>query len=360
VIQDTLAKHYERDKRVWDDCAETYEEEIVEGHPDVTAYESFEEDFLDRLLTYLIRDRSRQVHLYDVGCGSARLHLRYGLKVSDEYQFPDDVKHAMTTARRANPGCQYDPELAKGLVSVGGVDFSSSMIRIAERKMEAAGLADLLDGSWYFEIGSAFDLEPMPTEPVPVLVSVCNSIGVTQGPEGAVELFKSMRRAVEKSEGIAIISSYRGEAVESYALGNYESTMNVCGQPRWLTPDDYASPKFTKLPRAYKRAHDPDPEITVDVLDEAGKLVKAGFVLQRDPTETQATIGEGHIRTFTDYESHWYSFEQIDAWIDEYWHRSRSYHIAGSSLDKLRAEPAQFAILDAGGWLGGLLERWGV
>ena len=45
----------ERDRRVWNDCAGTYEERIVCGHPDVLAYESFEEDFLDRVLAFLAR-----------------------------------------------------------------------------------------------------------------------------------------------------------------------------------------------------------------------------------------------------------------------------------------------------------------
>ena len=195
---------------------------------------------------------------------------------------------------------------------------------------------------------------------MPVVVSVCNSIGVTQGPAGAVELFKSMRRAVEDSEGLAIISCYRAEAIESFALGNYESTMNVCGQPRWLKPEKYASSAFTKVPRVYKRAHDPNPKITVDVFDKSGDLVQEGYVLQRDPAETQKTIDEGHLLTHSDYESHWYSFEQFDRWIEAYWPTDKTHHIAGKSLDALRAEPAQFAILDMGGWLDGLLDRWQV
>jgi len=360
VNQDTLTQHYERDKRVWDDCAETYEQEIVEGHPDVTAYEAFEEDFFDRLLLHLIRDKGRQVHLYDVGCGSARLHLRYGLKVSDEDRFEKEVRESVLNGRRLNPGCQYDPVLAHGLVSVGGVDFAANMIKLAEHKMAFAGLTHLTDGRWYFEEGSAFDLEPMPADPLPVVVSVCNSIGVTQGPTGAVELFKSMRRAVERSEGIAIISAYRAEAIESFALGNYESTMNVCGQPRWLRRGEYSSPDFTKLPLAYKRAHDPNPRITVDVLDKDGQVVENSYVLERDPAATRETIDTAHITTHTDYESHWYSFAQFDEWINQLWDRSKSYHISGKSLDALRGEPAQFAILDMGGWIDDLFNRWGI
>lgn len=357
-MQDDLDEAYLRDRRVWDSCADTYEQEIVEGHPDVTAYEAFEEDLLDRVLLHLIRDRRRKVHLFDVGCGSARLHLRYGLKTRDASVSGHEERVSIAWARRVNPGCQFDPDMAEGLVSVGGIDFSARMIELAREKMASAGLTHLLQGPWFFEEGSAFDLQPMADEPLPLVVSVCNSIGVMQGPPGAIELFKAMRRAVESSNGIAIITAYRGEAVESFALGNYESTMNVCGQPRWLEPDDYAAPAFTKVPRAYKRGHDPDSSITVDVFDADGLPVKEGFSLRRDPAETRRTIDEGHIRTHTDYESHWYSFEQFEEWIADLWPEGSAHHLAGISLDALRAEPVQLAILDMGGLLSELLDRW--
>ncbi|MCA1810027.1 MAG: hypothetical protein LC725_11360, partial [Lentisphaerae bacterium] len=73
-----LPERYARDQKIWDDCAQAYEAAIVHGHPDVTAYENFEEDLLDRILLFLARDARQELHLYDVGCGSGRLHLRYG------------------------------------------------------------------------------------------------------------------------------------------------------------------------------------------------------------------------------------------------------------------------------------------
>ncbi|MBA3847140.1 MAG: hypothetical protein H0X45_10890, partial [Planctomycetes bacterium] len=78
----SLAAHYDRDRHVWDACANTYERQIVGGHPDVRAYEAFEEDLFDRVLRHLAA-AGNALRLYDVGCGSGRLHLRYGLQTTD-------------------------------------------------------------------------------------------------------------------------------------------------------------------------------------------------------------------------------------------------------------------------------------
>ena len=43
-----LKEKYEKDKTTWDECAATYEKQIVGGHPDILAFENFEED-LDKL-----------------------------------------------------------------------------------------------------------------------------------------------------------------------------------------------------------------------------------------------------------------------------------------------------------------------
>jgi hypothetical protein len=288
------------------------------------------------------------------------LHLRYGLKICQDAVLPDEDRKLVARTRRLNPSFQYDSTLASGLEAVGGVDFSAEMIRLAKEKLIAAGLMYLAHGPLYFKEGSAFDLEPMPPVPLPLVVSVCNSVGVTQGLLGATELFRSMRRAVESGGGIAIISGYRAEAVDSFALGNYESTMNVCGQPRWLDPDTYATPDYVQVPRLYKRAHDTDPTITVDVFDKDGNMIEKGHMLQRNPLAVKKTLDEGHILTHTEYESHWYSFEQFEQWIATLWPEGKAYHIAGQSLDALRAEPVQLAILDMNDELARLFARWRV
>lgn len=354
-----LQEKYERDRQTWDACAQSYEEHIVGGHPEVAAYEAFEEDLLDRILLYLIRDCGRRVHLFDVGCGSARLHCRYGIQISEEGDLSGPDRERIRALRAVHPQVRFDSELARGLDSIGGLDFSAEMIALAQRKLNASGLESLLN--WkrlWLRQGSAFDLSPMKKDPLPVAVTLCNSIGVMQGPEGAKELFRALRRAVEDAGGLALISAYRREAVASHALGNYESTLSVSGQPRWLCPETYASDDYVQIPRGYKWAHDPDPTLTVDVLDREGHPVRRGHTLWRDPQAVARTIQTGEIRTFTDYESNWYGFDQFEHWIEALWPAGKTWHLEGSRLDALRAEPVQLAILDPEARLKPLVERW--
>ncbi len=357
-MKTALTEKYERDRIVWDSCARTYEKQIVSGHPDVTAYEQFEEDFLDRVLHYLMGERSRAVRLYDVGCGSARLHCRLGLQMTDERCLSEDLAGRVQAMRARQPGCAYDALVADRLRFVEGIDFSAEMIALAEEKLTRAGLERLLGSRLKLIRGSAFDLEPMEPEPLPVLVSVCNSIGVMQGPDGAVALLGSLRRAVEQAGGIAIVSAYRQEAVSTFALGNYETTMDVCGQPRWLEPDTYSGAGYVQVPWSYKRAHDADPKVRVDVLDRSGQLVRKGHELCRNAGEVAETVATGHIRTYSDYQSRWYAFDQFASWLKEHWGGLNHYHLPGAGLDALRAEPAQLAILDPRGHLEELVARW--
>ncbi len=354
----TLAETYQRDQKVWDGCARTYERQIVGGHPDVIAYEEFEEDLVDRMALFLAADAGVDFKLYDVGCGSARMHQRMGLRIAEDATVPKEDAARIRALRQGNSRHGFDPMLGTRLKRIEGLDFSNEMIAIATEKLRDSGLGSLLGDRLGLEQGSAFDLQPMAAEPLPVLVSVCNSIGVMQGPEGASSLFQSMRRAVEQAGGIAMISGYRKEAVKAFALGNYESTMDVCGQPRWLTPADYTGEQFVKIPRHYKRAYSSDPTIVVDVVDAKGKPVASGVELRRDPNVVQETIASGHIQTYTDYESRWYAFSQFDQWIKEHWAGLNSYHLAGQRLDALRGAPAQLAILDPRGLLKPLIERW--
>ena len=353
-----LQKQFEHDKLLWNACAQVYESAIVLGHPDVTAYEHFEEDLIDRLLLYLIRDCKRYVHLYDVGCGSGRLHLRYGLKSLDpSARDPESVAYRLQTM---HANFQYSPHIAPGLKKVGGIDFSYEMLDLARKKITGAGLGDMLDRLLYFEQGSAFDLQAFPEEPLPVAVTLCNSIGVMQGYEGACKVFQAMRRSVENAGGIAIISGYRKEAVCDFALGNYESVLDACGQPVWLAPDFYAGAQYQQRPHIYKRAYDASDELVVDVYDNEDNLVAENHVIQRIPGLVNEVVATGHIRTYSEYESHWYSFEQFRAWIDQWWGMENSWHLAGRSMDFMRAAPAQFAIYDPCGLLDVFFSRWGI
>jgi len=353
----TLEELFQRDRIVWDECAEEYEQSIVSGHPDVIAYEEFEEDFFDRLLIYLMRDQQQNVHLYDVGCGSARLHLHYGLKSTNADLIDEDDSAVVRRMRKKNARHGYDPVFNKRLQKIGGLDFSEEMITIAEEKLQLAGLGECFTDRLYLEVGSAFEMEPFAEQPMPLLVSVCNSIGVMQGPAGAKQLFRSMRKAVERAGGIAIISSYRRAAIPTFALGNYESTMNVSGQPLWLEPDTYADVRYTKMPHQFKRAHDASTTIEVDVFDQDGTRLERNFKLQRNAEAVEEMIKNGHVQMHSEYESRWYAFDQIEEWIERYWGEENTFHFAGEDLDCVRAEPMQFAIYDPADRLKSFFQR---
>ena len=355
--QNDLMEIERRDQNTWNRCAKYYEQSVVNGHPDIRAYEEFEEDLLDHMLQHLITANKCQVSLYDIGCGSARIHLRYGLKTTRLNDLSLPSGKLIPRYHSTNGNHRFDRTLADNLVSVGGIDFSSQMIELATDKLIHAGLKSRI-GNWLFlECGSAFDLPSLPSGTVPVVVNVCNSIGVMQGPKGAAKLFRTMRRMVESAGGIALISAYRKEAIEAYALNNYESTMNVCGQPRWLVPDKYAGSGYRLRPRKYKTGGDTDPSIIVDVFGQDEKAVLDGLTLTRDTAGVERTISTGHIQTYTDYESHWYSFDQMDNWIEEYWPNGKTYHIEGKQLDGHRAVPVQLAILDTNNLLQGFFKE---
>jgi len=352
---ETLEQKYRCDEKVWDECASTYEDQIVCGHPDILAFEEFEEDLFDRLLAYLASTQDRPLKLMDIGCGSGRLHIRYGCRTADDREVKQP--HPVYAMKKNNHTLSCDSVLRQKLMEVWGIDFSARMIELAESKVESLGLRSISSANLTLEKGSAFELEPQSDEVLPVAVCLVNSIGVMQGPEGAVELFKSMRRAVEKAGGIAIISCYQREYISSYGLGQYESTLDVSGQPAWMMPDTYASGEHVQVAGNYKRAHSTDTTLTVDVFDANGNLVKKGHVLRRDPEKTSQTIETGRIRTYGDYKSHWYSFDIMEEWKNAYW-PTDSYHIKTKSLDALRAEPAQMAIMDPQHHLDGLFKRW--
>jgi SAM-dependent methyltransferase len=339
-------ERYEHDRSLWDRCAATYERRIVHGHPDVTAYESFEHSFLERLVISLTRDSGRKLACYDFGCGSGRIHLLLAPFLCSTV-LPD--------------GTQKITDGAAGCVQhIGGIDFSQEMIDIARRNLESAGLQKLYPDVLSFDVGSAFEVPTYDGTALPLAVSVCNSIGVMQGREGAGKLFAAMHRYVKARGGMAIISCYCKEAVPAFALGNYESTMDVCGQPCWLGPETFSSASYTLVPHSYKRAHDHNSHIIVDVFDEAGSCVQRDFKLLRNPDAVQRTIDTGEIDTYSGYHSQWYATNRIKGWMHDYWGEGKLWHIPGSHLDRLRGEPAQLAIVDYSGTFDTLAQRWGI
>jgi SAM-dependent methyltransferase len=357
-MTNNLRKLYDRDKKTWDECAETYETHIVGGHPDIFAFEEFEEDMLDRMLRFLIETQDRPIKLMDIGCGSGRLHVRYGFKTTTGTR--PQQSRAQASFEGSVSATAYDPIIAEGLAEVWGIDFSQCMIDLAAKKLAGMGLDSSATIKLTLEQGSAFEIEPQPDDTLPVAICLVNSIGVMQGFKGAAALFASMRRAAESSGGIAIVSCYQQKYIASYALGQYESTMDVSGQPRWLVPDTYAAEDYKKVPRRYKLAHGRDDTIVVDVFAADGTMVKEGYLLKRDPVKTAEVRKTGNIETYSDYRSHWYSFGEIDRLIGDHWSGATVYHIETGALDVLRAEPAQMAIFDSGSLLKNLLARWNV
>ncbi len=352
-----LKEKYQDDKKIWDECSLTYEQRIVGGHPDIFAFECFEEVFLDQVLHHLAENFTEPIKLMDVGCGSGRLHLRYGVKTANPLTHPEI--HTKAQGIRHHCEMMYDPVLAERLHEVWGIDFSSTMIKLADDGIKSIGLEELELPILSLAEGSAFELAAETGNHIPIIVCLVNSIGVMQGPDGAVALFKSMRHAVERAGGIAIISCYRKRFLRSYGLNQYESTMDVSGQPVWVVPDTYATGDYVLQPKAYKRAHCMDPTIPVSVIGRDGNVIESDVLLERDPARTNETLESGHIRTHAGYESNWYSFQQIDEWINEYWGEN-TYHLKAGQLDALRGEPAQLAILDCNRRLPGLLKRWNI
>ncbi len=340
----TLAKRYTDNLVTWDRCAADYEKAIVCGHPDVRAYEDFEEDFLDALLRYLLLNGEGPLRLLDSGCGSARIHLRYGLKMTPSVPG--------TMAR----DIAFDPLIASGLNGIDGVDFSKEMLDIARRKLDSSRIAPKVRNLLRLRQGSAFSPAPRFVKGLPVALAVCNTIGVMQGPEGAQQLFQALRKEVEQEGGIVLISAYRRDAVPTFALGNYESTMNVSGQPSWLRPLRFTSHDVVPIPLEVKRAFDTNPRIRVAANNADGTFLEE-CILERDPAVVEEVIATGHIHTLWDYESYWYPSEQIAEWIATEWRGLPVWHIDGRQIDSLRAWPVQLAILDAGNRLKGFLSR---
>jgi SAM-dependent methyltransferase len=351
-----MKRRYDEDKDIWDSCAEIYEEKIVRGHPDIAMMEDFEESLLDAILRCVAEKTSRPIKLFDLGCGSGRLHIRYGAKTTSIKELPDD--HPVSQLKEHKPELEYDPVLEQRLGEIEGVDFSQKMINLAEAKVDEYCINDTSSVEFTLTRGSAFEVEHNGREYLPVAVCLINSIGVMQDEAGAARLFEAMRNVVEDAGGVALISCYRKSYLPYYGLGQYESTLTVSGQPVWLVPDTYAGDKYVLEARRYKRAYSGDNTVVADVYSEDGDKIEEGFILCRDPEAVAETVRDGRIRTHSGYNSRWYSFNRMNEWIEGFWAGDR-YHIESKELDVIRAEPGQLAIMDCERNLGKLFERWG-
>jgi hypothetical protein len=139
-------------------------------------------------------------------------------------------------------------------------------------------------------------------------------------------------------------------------LPQYESTLDVGGQPVWLVPDTYASPKYKQVPDKYKLAHSKDDTLEVSVYDTSGAMLEKSHILKRDPDKIAETIESGHILTHQGYESNWYAFEQVEDWMNTYWAGLPHYHIHTRDIDAENAEAGQWAVLDSSNQLSSMMK----
>ncbi len=343
----------------WDAPGLPVEDAVAAEHPAVASMLAFEQDFMDRLLHHFARQCSSRIELVDVGCGIGRLHYRYGIKTADPgtASLSDSIR--LERIRRQDPSLAFDSELAAKLARVSGIDFSAHQLNRVEGRLVEAGLSNMLRSRLQMRTGSIQSLESQFPETLPLVVSMCNSIGLLPSPNGAAALFRSVRRMVEPSKGIAVISAFRRGAVVTHALPVYESLIHLFGQARWLHPGDFVGMRYRQKAQRHKSVRDPDQTVIVDVYDCEGNLVKEQHTLTRIPDEVAKAVETGHIRTVGDYHTHWYGEEQVASWISEYWSGIRHYHLTGKGLDPERGEAIQLAVLDASGLFEGLLESWG-
>jgi ubiquinone/menaquinone biosynthesis C-methylase UbiE len=318
-----------KNKKTWDKCAHIYEHHIVNGHPDIRKYENFEEQFLDSIIEHLIKQKKKKIKIMDIGCGSGRIHHHYA---SQSTKFADNLDE------------------------VWGIDFSNNMLQLAAQKLKKDNLFKQSKIKLNFQLGSAFDIKSLNDDCFPVVISLINTIGVMQGKEGAKLLLKTMKNIIKNTGGILLLSCYRKKYLKDYALGQYESTMDVSGQPIWLEPNEYTGNDYRLVPSQYKLAYDTNPKIAVDVFNKNNECIKKNHILKRNPTKVKELLTNGKIKTFNNYNSNWYSYEQINSWINEFWANEKNlWHIKTNKLDPDNAEPCQLAIYDSEGILKNLM-----
>ncbi|MGD8780012.1 MAG: class I SAM-dependent methyltransferase [Ignavibacteria bacterium] len=329
-MQKEITQKVEESKKKWDKYAVNYDKHIVNGHPDIVNFIKFEEEFINNILLFLSARQSRPLKLFDVCSGSGRIHnYYYNLykNSNEETVFPSKLKW------------------------IHGIDISKNLLDIAKNKLEfdtGTDSKEIDKLKFSFEQKSAFDLSFENNDFITVATNLLNTIGVLQPPEGSQKLFKSIRDLTEKNGGIGIISCFEKKYVETHALNQYESTMQVSGQPIWTFPNEYTSSGYTFVPKEYKTKGNVSHDTVVDVIDKNGDIIRENFTIKRNFSKTHSTILSGNVKTFTGYESMWYSYEVIDQWIKKYWDGLPAYHFETQTIDKTKAEAGQIAILDCG------------
>ena len=311
------------DTDFWNSKADAYDKDIVKGHPDIVAFENFEMLLVDDILKEIAKKNDAPIKLIDLCTGTGRIFEHYLSMPENKY-----------------------PE---ALTSIHGIDISQRALEISGKKINE--LKSNRDIKTSLEQRSVLDLEIEPDSSIPVFVNLNNAIGNLQGPDGAEQLFKRINELVKKTNGIAIISCFLREYIEQYALNQYESTMQVYGQPNWLESNSYTSRENTITSKETKVKGDSSTKITCDILGKDNEILEEDLTLQRSPSKTRAVVLTGNIKTHLGYSTMWYSDSIIEQWIKKYWSEFTTYHIFTRDLDQERAEFGQLAIIDGNNYL---------
>ncbi|MBI2263816.1 MAG: class I SAM-dependent methyltransferase [Armatimonadetes bacterium] len=336
-----------RNVQIWDSCAKEYEESIVCGHPEIVRYEAFENDLVDSILFHVIKLRMRKITLIDLGCGSGRFHVRYGAKTTHPDNVPTADRQALCRLQSGRPDLQYDSLLDRHLQAVFGVDFSEAMLRLAAEKLCCeSGLGTVLENRLFLDRGLAQEFIPAFPVDYPVVICMINTIGIFQGVEGAIALLRHIRDLVEPHGGIGIISALRQERINPYALCNYESTMNVSGQPKWLEAENgkIYGKGYDIRPERHKLSLFNESYVDACVYDAQGRVVEERLRFHRIPEKVRYVQETGHIHTYSDYYSKWYSREELCEMCDLEWGGAHQW-VPAERVDRLRGQMGQIVLL---------------
>jgi SAM-dependent methyltransferase len=345
-VKGDLKEREEQERALWESCAKRYEDLIVQGHPDIRAAEALEEEWLGHLLRKRAGETSKEIHVVEAGCGSARVLVQLAAAATEAQALGQNDRALLQVYRRKYPEGMFHAGWAQACVKMLGVDFSRSMLDLADERFLRSGLSHWIRSRRARLIhGSAFDL-PETAPGQPWVICLLNSIGVMQGEKGARALLRSVRKAAG-NHGVGFISAYRAEAMATHGLGQYESTLEVAGIPEWLEGD---LPEGCRARiRSMIRAGQGEVRLPVDWLDSSGIKVGEGE-LRRNADRVKRVCETGEVVTRSGYRSRWYPWSQIAQMVREEWGEA-GWQMSPGGLDRLRGASLQWLWFDPTGWI---------
>jgi hypothetical protein len=350
-VKGDLREREGQERALWENCAKSYEDLIVQGHPDIRAAESLEEEWLGHLLRKRAGETPKEIHIVEAGCGSARVLVQLAAAATEPQALGQNDRALLQAYRRSHPEGTFHAGWAHVCGELLGVDFSRSMLVLADERFLRSGLSHWIRSRRARLIhGSAFHL-PETASGQPWVICLLNSIGVMQGEEGARALLRSVRQAAGKN-GIGFVSAYRAEAMATHGLGQYESTLEVAGIPEWLEGDLPGGCRARC--RQIIRAGQGGPRLAVDWLDSSGAKVGEGE-FRRNSVLVERVCETGQVATRSGYRSRWYPGSLMAQMIREEWGEA-GWQMSPGGLDRLRGSPLQWLWFDPTGWIRKSLE----